>query len=204
MTFEEWVAAVRAKVAALNQVASEIDALLYDIPPVTPPPQPVIEEATGEGGGESGGGAATGFVPAPAFVISGPDVVEITETSAVVEWYLSMPGDGSTFYGVNPSALNLSRVETRLLTYHRQRLANLQPGTTYHYRVVSKNAIGTVLSLPTRSFKTAVPLPDKALAETFLTLADAPPTIRETPATFMASSGQMAVAGIDEGRINYE
>jgi hypothetical protein len=206
MNFEEWVAALRAKTAALNQLADELDALAYAMPPVTP--EPVVEEATGEGGGVSGGEGEADYVPAPAFPAfafsAGPEPQDVAQAEAYIYWTLSEPGTGITRYGVNPSALTLFKTEARLLPMHRQKLASLVPNTTYYYTAESANAAGKLIKSAVKSFKTAAVVADQALAETFDEQADAPPTIRESAATFIGSLGKMMVAAENEGRVNFE
>jgi phosphodiesterase/alkaline phosphatase D-like protein len=88
-------------------------------------------------------------------ITAGPTVSSITGSSATITWSLNSVATGQVQYG---TTTKYGRVSIPELTYrfssHRQTISDLAPGTTYHYRVVSTNASGVVVS-PDATFITA-------------------------------------------------
>jgi len=77
---------------------------------------------------------------APALT-GGPVVENVTRTQATVRWRTDEPATGAIDYGI--SATYGSRVEDgRLAREHELRLADLAPGTTYHFAVASTDIGG--------------------------------------------------------------
>ena len=79
----------------------------------------------------------------------GPYMQSVTPTSAVIAWVGEAPGVGTVQYGKTPE-LGCELIDRRIGRRHVVRLANLQPGSTYHYRVGCAGG-----SWPTGSFRTA-------------------------------------------------
>jgi chitodextrinase len=85
---------------------------------------------------------ATGDHEAP--VISGLQVEGTTETCATIVWETSEPADAQIEYGLSlPYALATPLAEA-LVTAHRLTFCGLLPGTTYHFRVLSRDASGNL------------------------------------------------------------
>jgi PKD repeat protein len=74
-------------------------------------------------------------------ILAGPAVVARSEDSAIVEWWTSEPTDGMVDYGLGNS-YGAEGFSERFGRRHRVHLANLDPGTVYHFRVSSTDAAG--------------------------------------------------------------
>jgi phosphodiesterase/alkaline phosphatase D-like protein len=68
----------------------------------------------------------------------------ITSGSATITWTTSEPADGEVEYGTTSSYGNATGRNTALVLSHSQGLSGLQPNTTYHYRVKSRDADGNL------------------------------------------------------------
>jgi 3',5'-cyclic AMP phosphodiesterase CpdA len=79
----------------------------------------------------------------------GPYVQDVTATSAVIVWASEEPGIGVVKYGKTPE-LERERIDRRVGRRHAVEIADLEPGSTYHYR-----AEGVGGSWPTGGFRTA-------------------------------------------------
>lgn len=83
---------------------------------------------------ETGSGADT----------TAPTIGGVTETpgstTALISWSLSEPADGYVEYGTTTGYGSQTTYEANLLTYHAQTLTGLTTGTTYYYRIVSRDA----------------------------------------------------------------
>jgi len=86
------------------------------------------------GGGGGGGGAADTTPP----TISGISVSGITETSADISWKTNEKSDTQVEYWSSPS--KLSPLDETMLISHLVHLTDLTPGTTYHYKIMSRDA----------------------------------------------------------------
>lgn len=91
---------------------------------------------------------------APLTITSGPTASGITQSSATIAWSLSEGGTGQIQYGTTTNYGSLSTAEPNYLTSHSQMLSNLQPGTLYHYRVVSYSASGSQAISTDQTFTT--------------------------------------------------
>lgn len=83
----------------------------------------------------------------PPVIVVGPTVTEWTETTAVVEWETDQPTVGIVEYGLKPG-LGRTRPKSpdASTTSHRVELDNLEPGTTYYWRVRSSTSSAFVES----------------------------------------------------------
>jgi hypothetical protein len=70
----------------------------------------------------------------------GPAISDVqaiaNETNATITWTTDIPGDSELEYGTG-SYSERTPIDSSLTTTHTVSIANLQPGTTYHYRVIS-------------------------------------------------------------------
>lgn len=88
-------------------------------------------------------------------VTAGPTLSNITQTSVTVTWTLSENCTGQIQYGQSTAYGQLSLAETSFnYATHIQTLNNLLPDTTYHLRVLGKNAAGLTYASSDVSFKT--------------------------------------------------
>ena len=74
-------------------------------------------------------------------VISGVSATS-TKTSAKITWTTNVPADSQVEYGRTNDYGSNSLLDTTLVTRHSVNLTGLNRGTTYHYRVYSRNGAG--------------------------------------------------------------
>ena len=74
-------------------------------------------------------------------IISGPQVEEVTGLKATIVWETDEPATSIVEYGLDES-YGESEEDVELVTDHRVVIGPLQPETTYHYRVGSKDEAG--------------------------------------------------------------
>ena len=76
-------------------------------------------------------------------VISTVTATNITSTGATIKWNLSEYATGQVEYGTTTSYGSFTNKETSFnYNYHIQSITGLNPGTTYHYRVISEDQAG--------------------------------------------------------------
>jgi len=103
-------------------------------------------------------GPLTVFVaPEGVFLVSDISVSSVTETSARVTWTTNALGTSLVEYGTSAAYGSTSPADTSLVWEHRVDLAGLQPGTLYHFRVVSDDGEGRLATSGDRTFRTAHP-----------------------------------------------
>ncbi len=90
----------------------------------------------------------------PAF-FSGISPSFITSSSATVVWTTSSPADSQVDYGTTTSYGSSTALDTSMVTAHSQTLIGLTPGTLYHYRVKSRDSMGTLSMSADFTFTTA-------------------------------------------------
>ncbi|MBW2980803.1 carboxypeptidase regulatory-like domain-containing protein [Candidatus Woesearchaeota archaeon] len=76
-------------------------------------------------------------------VISNIQSTSITEQSAVITWGTDEPADSQVAYGI-PGDVFMVVDDLTLVLNHNIALAGLQPNTTYHYTVSSRDASGNI------------------------------------------------------------
>jgi len=93
-------------------------------------------------------------------VISGVKVANVLSSgSAEITWNTDEPATSQVSYGTSASygTLQPSQTDTTLATFHDVILNGLSPQTTFHYKVVSRDAEGNERSSPDATFATAAP-----------------------------------------------
>lgn len=96
--------------------------------------------------------AATPDTTAPA--ISNVQVIDITETSAVVIWTTDERGTSAVSYGTASGVLDHTKADVSAVTVHRLSLTGLLDGTTYYLTVSSTDASGNTSTSEEITFKT--------------------------------------------------
>lgn len=81
------------------------------------------------------------FMRAFAAEINGVNVVSVTNNSAIVEWTTDVNTDATINYGLDAN-VGIVRYPLFDKTKHSLTLDNLDPATTYHFRVISSDAAG--------------------------------------------------------------
>ncbi|MCG3110724.1 MAG: fibronectin type III domain-containing protein [Candidatus Manganitrophus sp. SB1] len=99
--------------------------------------------------------SATPDTTAP--VLSGIAVGNVASTSVVISWSTHEAATSQVEYGPTTAYGSLSTLNTTLLAAHSASLTNLQPATTYNYRVISRDAAGNTATSGNNSFTTAAP-----------------------------------------------
>jgi hypothetical protein len=101
-------------------------------------------------------GAAPDHTPPTITNISATD---ITETTATITWTTNDPSTSQVEYGETPIYGATTSLQTGLITNHSVTLTNLNPETTYHFRVKSKDSAANEATSGDRTF-TTLALPD--------------------------------------------
>jgi len=106
--------------------------------------------------GCAGGGEADKTPP----VISVVSASNITETSATITWATNEPSHSQVYYGLTTNyGRSISTFHTQLVTQHTINLTGLDPDTTYHYCVESRDASGNEATSEDDTFTTLPPPP---------------------------------------------
>jgi len=79
---------------------------------------------------------------AAALLISGITTSNLTDVSITISWKTSKPASSRVEYGINETYGMTTPASEELTSDHSVTLTGLQPNTTYHYRVISKDAAG--------------------------------------------------------------
>lgn len=79
---------------------------------------------------------------------------DVTSSSFTVDWTLSSPHTGQIQWGTTATLGNVTILESNFLTQHIQSATNLEPATTYYYRVIGEDAMGASFVGNIRSVKT--------------------------------------------------
>ncbi len=85
-----------------------------------------------------------------AHVTQGPTIEYADDQFAVVTWTTDVPTDSRIYYGTDQKNLSQVAENRNSRTFHRLDLQNLQPSTTYYFRIDT----GTPSTLPSNSFQT--------------------------------------------------
>ncbi len=81
---------------------------------------------------------------------------DVTDSSAMVTWTLDEPATGQVRFGTTKQYGTFTERESSFdYKTHVQKLSGLEPGTTYHYRVVSKDRAGNRIMSADQTFVTA-------------------------------------------------
>ncbi|TAK64007.1 MAG: hypothetical protein EPO18_04960 [Methylobacter sp.] len=91
---------------------------------------------------------------ASAISITSKWVSGIKATEAYVNWTTNVPSSGVVYYGTSATSMNSSVTFSNLSTNHAVRLAGLARGTTYYYKIVTKNSGGAIYNSFVASFRT--------------------------------------------------
>ncbi|MBI5183927.1 MAG: fibronectin type III domain-containing protein [Nitrospinae bacterium] len=87
-------------------------------------------------------------------VISDVNVIDITDTTAIVTWDTDEPSDSVVEFGITSGEYTDSISDIVLVTSHSQKLTDLTPDTTYYFIVKSADSSGNPIESQEHSFKT--------------------------------------------------
>lgn len=86
--------------------------------------------------------------------IFGITINELTSSSVRISWRTDEKADTEVEYGLTKNYGLLSSYDANLLTSHTMRLINLLPDSTYHFRVLSRDAAGNLAASRDSTFIT--------------------------------------------------
>lgn len=92
---------------------------------------------------------------------------------ATIRWTTAVPADSQIKYGTTASYGRRNTLDPALVTSHAMTLSSLQPGTVYHFRILTSDATGSLVTSMNYSFVTA----------------SGPVAVTVTPATATVASG---------------
>ena len=120
----------------------------------------------------AGGGGTT--PPAPPADVTGPvasnvQVTAITQTSVTVTWTLNEPGTAQVEYGPTTAYGSTTALDSTLGLSKSRTISGLTAGTTYQYRILSRDAATNLGTEPNRQFTTTSAAPSVPAAPTGLT-----------------------------------
>jgi len=87
---------------------------------------------------------AAGSTTPPSAAVSNPQVAQVGVNSATVSWATNVPADSQVEYGLTTSYGQSTPVDPALVTNHSVTVSNLTAATTYHCRVKSRDASGSL------------------------------------------------------------
>jgi hypothetical protein len=90
-----------------------------------------------------------------ALEISDVSVEPVSDTTVDVSFSMNPSATGQTDYGTSESLGTVHGPETNHLSFHRQRIENLTPGTTYFFKISGTTAQGAFAESDLMSFTTA-------------------------------------------------
>ena len=87
-------------------------------------------------------------------VVSGITASNITGTGAVITWSTNEAATSQVEYGTTTAYGSLSALDSTLVTSHSKSLTGLIAATTYHFRVISRDAAGNTSTSTDNTFVT--------------------------------------------------
>ncbi len=117
----------------------------------TPPAVPVTVTVTPKPTIKTGGGV---FTDTSFTKISSIHNSTIGTSTATITWTTDQPADSQIEYGDTDSYSSFSEKDESIVTSHKVTLLGLSQGTTYHFRVRSRNNLGKLSFSDDRTFTT--------------------------------------------------
>ncbi|HYK97829.1 MAG TPA: N,N-dimethylformamidase beta subunit family domain-containing protein [Candidatus Acidoferrales bacterium] len=106
----------------------------------------------------------TTTAPPPPTTISAVAANNVSNVNALISWSTNNPANSQVEYGTTAAYGSFSTLDATLVTTHSQQLSGLVPSTTYHYRVRSTDAGGTLVLSADGTFTTLAVAPATSLA----------------------------------------
>ena len=127
-----------------------------------------------------------------------------TTTTATITWTTAVPANSQVAYGTTTSYGSSSALNSNLVTTHSVTLTSLAAGTTYHYRVLSADSTGVmvtgldnVFTTPTAAISVSVSPNTATVASGGTAQFSAQVTnTSNTAVTWSATSGTVSTAGL--------
>jgi hypothetical protein len=111
--------------------------------------------------GTPGSGTATIWDSDSTTTISSVTVPYVDSKSSSVAWLTDVPADSQVEYGTTTTYGSSTTLDSTMITNHTMKLSGLKSGTTYHFRVKSKNSAGTAAASTDYTFKTLIGAPGR-------------------------------------------
>ena len=127
-----------------------------------------------------------------------------TTTNATVTWTTAVPANSQIAYGTTTSYGSSSALNSSMVTSHSATLASLTAGTTYHYRVLSADSTGVMVTGLDNVFTTPAAAISVSVSPTTATVASAGTqqftaqvkNTSNTGVTWSATSGTVSTTGL--------
>ena len=127
-----------------------------------------------------------------------------TTSTAIITWTSAVPANSQIMYGTTTSYGNSSTLNTNLVTTHSAALTSLIAGTTYHYRVLSADSTGVLVTGLDNVFTTPAAAISVSVTPTTATVASGATeqfsaqvtNSTNTAVTWSATSGTVSTKGL--------
>jgi hypothetical protein len=127
-----------------------------------------------------------------------------TTTTATITWTTAVPANSQITYGTTTSYGSSSALNSNLVTTHSATLTSLTSGTTYHYRVLSADSTGVLVTSLDNVFTTPAAAISISVSPTTATVASGGTeqfsaqltNTGNTAVTWSATSGTVSTSGL--------
>jgi len=127
-----------------------------------------------------------------------------TTTTATITWTTAVPANSQITYGTTTIYGSSSALNSNLVTTHSATLTSLTAGTTYHYRVLSADSTGVLVTGLDNVFTTPTAAISVSVSPTTATVASGGTeqfsaqitNISNTAVTWSATSGTVSTTGL--------
>jgi hypothetical protein len=127
-----------------------------------------------------------------------------TATTATITWTTAVPANSQVAYGTTTNYGSSSVLNSNLVTSHSAALTSLTAGTTYHYRVLSADSTGVLVTGLDNVFTTPTAAITISISPTTATVASAGTqqfsaqitNTSNTAVTWSATSGSVSTTGL--------
>lgn len=127
-----------------------------------------------------------------------------TTTTATITWTTAVPANSQITYGTTTSYGSSSALNANLVTTHSATLTSLTAGTTYHYRVLSADSTGVLVTGLDNVFTTPAAAISVSISPTTATVASGGTeqfsaqitNTSNTAVTWSATSGTVSATGL--------
>jgi hypothetical protein len=127
-----------------------------------------------------------------------------TTTTATITWTTAVPANSQIKYGTTTSYGSNSALNSNLVTTHSATLTSLTAGTTYHYRVLSADSTGVLVTGLDNVFTTPTAAISVSVSPTTATMASGRTeqfsaqvtNTSNTAVTWSATSGTVSTTGL--------
>lgn len=127
-----------------------------------------------------------------------------TTTTATITWTTAVPANSQIAYGTTTSYGSISALNSSLVTAHSASLTSLTAGTTYHYRVLSADSTGVLVTGLDNVFTTPAAAISVSVSPTTATVASGGTeqftaqvtNTSNTAVTWSATSGTVSTTGL--------